>query len=90
MDLFLNETDPKSIAVYVVMLLWIVLWKGLALWYASKRNSRAWFVLLLVVSTFGILEIVYLFFVLKLRPADILSRETKVTETGEKKENDTE
>jgi hypothetical protein len=67
MDLFLNETDPKSIAVYIVMLLWIVLWKGLALWYASKRNSRAWFVLLLVVSTFGILEIVYLFFVLKLR-----------------------
>lgn len=90
MDLFLNETDPKSIAVYVAMLLWIILWKGLALWYASKRNSRAWFVLLLVVSTFGILEIIYLFFVLKLRPADILSRETKAIETGEKKENDTE
>jgi Na+/melibiose symporter-like transporter len=90
MDLFLNETDPKSIAVYVAMLLWIILWKGLALWYASKRNSRAWFVLLLVVSTFGILEIVYLFFVLKLRPRDMLSRETRTEKGAEKKEGSTE
>lgn len=39
---------------------WSLTWKGLALWRASKRGSKAWFVVLLVVNTLGILEIVYL------------------------------
>lgn len=39
---------------------WSLLWKGLALWRASKNDQKYWFIALLVVNTFGILEIVFL------------------------------
>ena len=45
-----------------VLFLWSLLWKGIALWRASKNDQRNWFVVMLVVNTIGILEIVYLFF----------------------------
>ena len=48
-----------------VLFLWSLLWKGIALWRASKNDQRNWFVVMLVVNTIGILEIVYLFFFAK-------------------------
>lgn len=50
-----------TLAVFVVIAaLWSVVWKGLALWSASQNQQRAWFVVLLIVNTMGILEIIYL------------------------------
>jgi methionyl-tRNA synthetase len=43
----------------VIITMWILLWKGLALWKAAKRNSSNWFVALLVINTVGIFEILY-------------------------------
>jgi methionyl-tRNA synthetase len=43
----------------VIITMWILLWKGLALWKAAKRNSPNWFVALLVINTVGIFEILY-------------------------------
>lgn len=45
----------------VIILIWSLVWKGLALWKSSRKNSPIWFVILLVVNTLGILEILYLF-----------------------------
>lgn len=36
--------------------------KGVALWHASRNAQLTWFIFLVVVNTFGILEIVYLLF----------------------------
>lgn len=80
MDIFVSPHDLKSIAVFSCILLWGLFWKGLALWQSAQRGQRSWFVILLVVSTFGILEIIYLFFVLKLKPAEVFERKTKETE----------
>lgn len=44
-----------------VLLVWSVLWKGVALWNASKNNQKNWFIAILVINTLGILEIIYLF-----------------------------
>jgi hypothetical protein len=52
-------------ALLFVLFLWSLVWKGLALWKASKNEQRNWFVVMLVVNTIGILEIVYLFFFAK-------------------------
>lgn len=46
---------------FLLIVLWSLFWKGLALWHASKRDEKKWFVALLVLNTFGILELVYLF-----------------------------
>ena len=47
--------------VLTAVIAWSLVWKGLALWRASKNDSKPWFVVLLVVNTLGALEILYLF-----------------------------
>ncbi|HCR52751.1 TPA: hypothetical protein DIV48_03895 [Candidatus Kaiserbacteria bacterium] len=44
----------------LVAALWTIVLKGYALWYAARASQKAWFIALLIVNTFGILEIVYL------------------------------
>lgn len=52
------DVNPILLAV---ILIWSLAWKGFALWKSARRNSPVWFVVLLVVNTFGILEILYIF-----------------------------
>ncbi|MCL4363621.1 DUF5652 family protein [Patescibacteria group bacterium] len=52
------RANPLLSAVFLV---WSFYWKGRALWKAAKNNSLAWFVVLLVVNTVGILEILYIY-----------------------------
>jgi hypothetical protein len=47
--------------VFLILVIWSLIWKGLALWKAAHQDSRIWFVVLLVINTFGILEILYLY-----------------------------
>ena len=44
-----------------ILVLWELVWKGFALWRASRNNDKAWFIALLIVQSAGILEIFYLF-----------------------------
>jgi methionyl-tRNA synthetase len=46
--------------VLFALVAWSVIWKGLALWRAGRKEHLAWFIVLLVVNTCGILEIIYL------------------------------
>jgi hypothetical protein len=55
------------IGLFLILALWSFFWKGLALWHSARRGHTWWFVIMLVVNTAGILEIIYLFFVLKMR-----------------------
>lgn len=48
------------LAIFLIFL-WSLLWKGLALWKASKLEQRNWFIALLIVNTIGIAELIYLF-----------------------------
>lgn len=43
------------------VMIWSLVWKGLALWKAARRGANVWFVVLLVLNTVGILEILYLY-----------------------------
>lgn len=47
----------------VLAILWSLPWKGWALWRASHKNDRVWFVVLFLVNTVGLLDMVYLFFI---------------------------
>jgi len=42
-------------------LLWSLPWKGVALWKAGRHGQKAWFVVLFLVNTLGILDILYIF-----------------------------
>ena len=43
------------------LILWSIIWKGMALWRAARLRSKGWFIALLIVNTVGILEILYLY-----------------------------
>ena len=54
------EANP---ALLVAILIWSLFWKGFALWKAAQLSQKVWFVIILIANTFGILEIIYLYFV---------------------------
>jgi hypothetical protein len=58
---------PTDLNVILVLVVWELIWKGIALWKCGRNNQKGWFILLLIVNTVGILEIVYIFF---LQPKD--------------------
>jgi hypothetical protein len=45
----------------IILLVWSLVWKGFALWKSARLNQLIWFILILIVNTFGILEILYIF-----------------------------
>ena len=55
-------SDPKYSLLFLLLMVWSLIWKGFALWKSSKNNQRSWFIPLLIINTFGILEIIYIFY----------------------------
>lgn len=45
-----------------LIILWVLPWKGVALWRATKNGHLKWFVAILILNTMAILEIIYIFF----------------------------
>ena len=54
-----------GITIFVILisavLIWSMIWKGIALWKAAKNGSRLWFIFFLIINTLGILEILYIY-----------------------------
>jgi hypothetical protein len=65
---FGNLTAMAGLGSFIILLLlWSIFWKGLALWHGARRGKVWWFVIFLFLNTAGILEIIFLFAVLKLK-----------------------
>jgi hypothetical protein len=56
-DLYTSSTWWMAI----VVALWVIPWKGVALWKAAQKKDLYWFIALLFLNTLGILEILYIF-----------------------------
>jgi hypothetical protein len=65
---------PAFGPVLLLLVLWSLFWKGLALWHAGRRGQPWWFFFLLIVNTLGILEIIYLFGIAKLKWSELFSK----------------
>ncbi|OGY09393.1 MAG: hypothetical protein A2700_01795 [Candidatus Blackburnbacteria bacterium RIFCSPHIGHO2_01_FULL_44_64] len=52
--------DKNLTFLLVLLATWELVWKGMALWKASKNNQKNWFVALLLINSIGILPILYL------------------------------
>ncbi len=48
------------ILILGAIIVWDVIWRGFALWYAAKYQQKSWFIALLLLNTVGILPLVYL------------------------------
>jgi len=49
------------------LILWSLFWASLAMWHSARRGQHIWFIAFIFIHTLGILEIIYLFGVLKLK-----------------------
>jgi len=50
-----------NIGILILILLWILPWKGVALWRAAGRKEKKWFIALLILNTLAVLDILYIF-----------------------------
>jgi hypothetical protein len=71
------EIPVKAELWMVALFLWVIVWKGLALWRAAHKEQKYWFAAFLVVNTLGILEILYLYVFSIDRPIKSASDEKK-------------
>lgn len=46
----------------VIAFVWELIWKGIALWRCGRNKHLAWFIVIFIVNTLGILPIIYLLF----------------------------
>lgn len=60
MDIFSNMNILLMLAI-----IWVLPWKGYALWLSARNNQKWWFIIILVVNTLAIVEIVYIFLIAK-------------------------
>jgi len=59
--------------IFIIAMFWVLPWKGYALWIASKNNNKKWFIALIILNTFAILDIIYIFYIAKKKPKDFLN-----------------
>ena len=64
-------TRAIEVFVIVIAVIWVLFWKGYALWSAAKLSHKRWFVALLIINTFGLLDIFYIFYIAKKTPQDL-------------------
>lgn len=66
-DLFMENFLLNNQAMLMIVMIWALVWKGLALWQSGRRNQKIWFAALLIINTLGILEILYIFVFSKIK-----------------------
>jgi len=46
----------------ILLIIWTMPWKGVALWKAAKNKHKKWFIVLFVLNTAALLDIAYIFY----------------------------
>jgi hypothetical protein len=47
--------------LFYAIVIWSLVWKGLALWKSARRGEKYWFIALLVINIIGLFEMLYIF-----------------------------
>lgn len=69
----LTDSPPIFLLLLIVLSIWTIVWKGLALWKSATLRQKYWFIALLVVNFLGILEIIYLLFIAKNYKVEVIT-----------------
>ncbi len=56
------ELTDQQLILLLLVTLWTLPWKGVALWKAAQNKQKVWFIALLVLNTLAIVEILYIFY----------------------------
>lgn len=61
MEHFFQENPNLFYIILLTILAWTLPWKGIALWKAAGKRQKGWFIAILLLNTFAILDILYIF-----------------------------
>ncbi len=67
----------NNVWVLLLITLWALPWKGVALWKSARNKQTKWFISLLILNTLAILPIVYIFYFSKKDKPDFPSAKNK-------------
>lgn len=81
MEQLMNQ-NPWLSWLLILLVLWSLPWKAMALWRAAKQDQKIWFIIFIIFNSVGILEILYLFIFGKERTESIPAAEEKNNGTG--------
>jgi len=56
----LIEPTPFLISLLVILAIWDMIWKFIALWKSARNNQLGWFICIAIFNTVGILPIIYI------------------------------
>jgi len=68
-----------GLILLIIIMLWTMVWTAIALWKSARNRQIAWFIVLFILNTMGILEIVYLAFFQKNKAIPLKVRKTSAT-----------
>ena len=74
-----NSAGLAGVAIFFLVVaivsICLLVLKGFALWRAARRGDKGWFIAMLVINLFGVLEIIYLLIVSKKSSSPVVSSE---------------
>jgi uncharacterized membrane protein (DUF4010 family) len=53
--------NPLFLTGFIILIVWSLVWKGIALWKAAQNGHKVWYIVILIANTVGILEIIYIY-----------------------------
>jgi len=65
--------------ILLIAMVWVLPWKGYALWTSARLNHKWWFIALVILNTFALLDIFYIFYVAKKNPKSIVAAIKKIS-----------
>jgi hypothetical protein len=63
--------NPWVLIIFAVLILLEVILKYISFWKSARNNQLAWFIVLCIFNTLGILPLIYLIWFSKKKPAPI-------------------
>ncbi|HUC88445.1 MAG TPA: DUF5652 family protein [Candidatus Paceibacterota bacterium] len=68
----MNILNGSGLWILVLAIIWVLPWKGYALWTSARMSHKWWFIALIILNTFALLDIFYIFYIAKKTPKDII------------------
>ena len=52
---------PVFMSLFLVIILWDLMWKGIGLWKAARNEDKYWFIAILIINSLGIVPILHIY-----------------------------
>ncbi len=77
MEHYFGQFNLWFIVAIALLSIWSLAWKGYAMWKSARLGHKWWFIIILLINTVGILEIIYIFIIVRQTKIDLQTVEVR-------------